>query len=259
MTVIAHLSDPHLDGSVERLHRLQVVLDQVAALPTLDGLLLSGDLTDQGEATEYEQFFAALPQNPPTIVVPGNHDLTTPYLAALRARHGEAVTNTAIDVAGLRLIGLDSHIDHDDAGALAPTALDYAREQIITADRPVVLAMHHPPVPVGHHVMDRFGLRNGADLIELVREHDNVIGIFTGHVHTALATTYAGVPLLGAPGIVSTMRLGSKTDPIADGDAMPGLAVHTITGTTISTVFHHLSPSALWLLRSSSSSSLLAP
>lgn len=245
MTVIAHLSDPHLDGSAERLHRLQVVLDQVAELRTLDGLLLSGDLTDHGEAVEYEQFFAALPQDLPAIVVPGNHDLTTPYLAALGERDGDASTNTAINVDGLRLIGLDSHIDHDDTGELAPAALDYAREQIMTADRPVVLAMHHPPVPVGHHVMDQFGLSNGAALTELVRTHDKVIGIFTGHVHTALATTYAGVPLLGAPGIVSTMRLGSKTDPIADGDAMPGLALHTITGTTISTVFHYLSPSAL--------------
>ncbi|WP_166673267.1 MULTISPECIES: metallophosphoesterase [unclassified Curtobacterium] len=245
MTVIAHLSDPHLDGSTERLHRLEVVLGQVADLPALDGLLLSGDLSDHGEAAEYEQFFAALPRDVPTVVVPGNHDLTNPYLAALREWHGDAATNTTIDVTGLRLIGLDSHINHDDTGELAPAALDYAREQITTTDRPVVLAMHHPPVPVGHHVMDQFGLSNCAALTELVREHDNVIGIFTGHVHTALATTYAGVPLLGAPGIVSTMRLGSKAGPIADGDAMPGLAVHTITGTTISTVFHYLSPLAL--------------
>lgn len=109
----------------------------------------------------------------------------------------------------------------------------------------VVLALHHPPVPIGHNVMDQFGLGNGDALAELIRNHESVIGIFTGHVHTALATTYAGVPLIGAPGVVSTMRLGSKTDPIADSEAMSGLAVHTITGTTISTVFHYLDPSAL--------------
>ncbi len=93
--------------------------------------------------------------------------------------------------------------------------------------------------------MDRFGLRNADDLAELIHTHDNIAGVFTGHVHSALATTYAGVPLIGAPGIASTMRLGSRTDPIADPNAMPGLAVHTIDGTTISTVFHYLSPSAL--------------
>lgn len=245
MTVIAHLSDPHLDGSTSRQHRLRAVLTQVADLPAVDGLLLSGDLTDHGDVAEYEQFFAALPQGLPMVTVPGNHDLTSPYLAALREHGLPAALDTTIDVGGLRLIGLDSHIDHDDAGELGPASLEYASKQIVAADHPVILAMHHPPVPVGHHIMDQFGLRNGADLADLVRTHDNIIGIFTGHVHTALATTYAGVPLLGAPGIVSTMRLGSKTDPIADTAAMPGLAVHTITGTTISTVFHHLSPSAL--------------
>lgn len=148
-------------------------------------------------------------------------------------------------MAGVRLIGLDSHIDQNDEGELGPAALEHAREQLLSSTKPVILALHHPPVPVGHTVMDRFGLTNPDDLAELVRTHENVIGIFTGHVHTALATTFAGVPLIGAPGIVSTMRLRSKTDPIADPDAMPGLAVHTVRGTTISTVFHYLSPSAL--------------
>lgn len=245
MTVIAHLSDPHLDGSEHRLRRFQSVLAQVTDLPEVDGLLLSGDLTDHGEAAEYEQFFSALTQGLPTVTVPGNHDLTVPFLAALHEHGQPGSLNATIDVAGLRLIGLDSHIDHDDAGELGPAAVRYAQEHLAGADRPVVLALHHPPVPVGHHVMDQFGLSNGDALADLVRAHENVIGIFTGHVHTALATTYAGVPLIGAPGIVSTMRLGSKTDPIADSDAMPGLAVHTITGTTISTVFHYLSPSAL--------------
>ena len=122
---------------------------------------------------------------------------------------------------------------------------DYAREQLTNADGPAVLVLHHPPAPVGHHVMDHFALTNPGDLEALVRNHDSVIGVFTGHVHTALATQFAGVPLIGAPGIVSTMRLGSRTDPIADSDAMPGLALHTINGSTIRTVFHYLSPSAL--------------
>jgi hypothetical protein len=54
--------------------------------------------------------------------------------------------------------------------------------------------------------MDNFGLMNHEELEALIRAHDNVIGVFTGHVHTALATTFAGVPVIGALGIVSTMR-----------------------------------------------------
>lgn len=242
MAVIAHLSDPHLDGSPERLRRLQAALRQVADLPELDAVLISGDLTDHGSASEYEQFFDALPPAGQILMVAGNHDLTGPLLNALGAHGLPATLNSTLDVAGVRLIGLDSHIDQHDEGTLTATALEYARARLATSESPVILAMHHPPVPVGHHVMDRLGLTNSDDLAELVHTHDNIIGIFTGHVHSAFATTYAGVPLLSAPGIASTMRLGSKTEPIADPNAMPGLAIHTIAGETISTVFHYLSP-----------------
>lgn len=242
MVVIAHLSDPHIDGSSERLHRFHAVLEKVAELPELEAVLISGDLADHGTASEYAQFFDALPLARPTLTVAGNHDLAAPLLTALDAHGLPASLNSTLDITGVRLIGLDSHIDGHDEGALATTTLEYARARLATSEGPVILAFHHPPVPVGHHVMDRLGLENADALAELVRAHDNIIGIFTGHVHSAFATIYAGVPLLSAPGIASTMRLGSKTDPIADPNAMPGLAVHTIAGTTISTVFHYLSP-----------------
>lgn len=245
MPVVAHISDMHLDGSPARLQRLLAVLDQIGDLAEVDAVLLSGDLADHGAPEEYEQLFGALPSTWPILVVPGNHDLTAGLTAALATHGYPSSLNTTVDIGGLRLVGLDSHIDFNDEGELNAGTLEYARTQLSGFDGPAVLALHHPPVPVGHNTMDLFGLTNHDDLAALVRSHSNVIGIFAGHMHTAVATTFAGVPFLGAPGIVSTMRLGSKMDPIADLDAMPGLALHTIEGSTIRTVFHYLSPSAL--------------
>ncbi|SMG40405.1 metallophosphoesterase family protein [Agreia pratensis] len=246
LPVIAHLSDPHLDLSPGRSRRLRAVLDLVRDLPFVDGLLVTGDLADHGAATEYAEFFGALPDGLPTLVVPGNHDLSAPLLAALSdAGRGQTLSGT-LDLDGVRIVGMDTHVDARDDGFLAPESIADARDRIASAPGHVVLAMHHPPVPVGHDLADSlYRLTNPEALEELVAEHDQVIGIFTGHVHSALATTFSGVPLLGAPGIVSTMRLGSKTDPIADTTAMPGFALHTIDSTHIRTVFHHLSPSAL--------------
>ncbi|KQM61126.1 metallophosphoesterase [Agreia sp. Leaf210] len=245
MTVIAHLSDPHLDGSPQRRRRFQATLECAVSLKVLDAVVISGDLADHGSAAEYEQLFASFQRVVPFLLIAGNHDLSSALVDALDHHGFPATLNSTLDIAGVRLIGLDSHIDHHDEGLLSAAALEYARAHIEGSQGPVILVMHHPPVPVGHHVMDRFGLGNSDELAELIHTHDNIVGVFTGHVHTALATTFAGVPLLGAPGIASTMRLGSRTDPMADPDAMPGLAAHTFDGTTISTVFHYLSPSAL--------------
>ena len=87
------------------------------------------------------------------------------------------------------------------------------------------------------------GLTNPDDLASLVASSPSVIGCLTGHVHSALAGTFAGRPMLGAVGIVSTLRVGGRSDPLTDDSAMPGLALHTVTPDgSIVTVFHALAP-----------------
>ena len=245
MPVIAHLSDPHLDTSPQRRRRLEAVLAALSSLPALDAILVSGDLADNGAAEEYAELFATLPAQVSTLVVPGNHDVGETMLQSQAQAGLEPALSRFIDVGDVRVIGLDSHIDGRDEGRLSPDTIAFARLAASSAPGSVVLALHHPPVPVGHHVVDGWGLENPDDLDALIGENPRIVGLFTGHVHTALAASFAGVPVLGAPGIVSTMRLGSKVGPIADDAAMPGLAVHTIDGSSIRTVFHYLSPAEL--------------
>lgn len=242
MTRIAHFSDPHLDGSQERLRRLERVIGEVADLPGIDLVVVTGDIADHGAPAEYARFFDSLTLPQPTVVIPGNHDLRAP-MSNFLADNSRGHLNTVATADGLTLIGLDSLIEHETAGLLAGDTLAFAYDAITAASGPVVLALHHPPVPVGHRCMDQHGLRNAEVFAELVSDNEAVIAVLTGHVHTALATTFAGRPLLGAPGIVSTMRLGSRLDPIADPKAMPGLALHTIhSDLRLTTVFHYLSP-----------------
>lgn len=246
MLTIAHLSDPHLDLSHDRMHRFASALRQVDDLPAVDALVVSGDLADHGLAEEYVSFFACLPSRVPTLVVAGNHDLSEPLSDALATAGMSPRLNGVLQLAGLTVVGLDSHVDGRDDGLLSAATLDFAREEISAAPGPVVLVLHHPPVPIGHHVVDEhFALANPEDLELLIRESPGVIAVFTGHVHAAFTAMFAGVPILGSPGIVSTMRLGSRTNPIADHDAMPGFALHSIDGLNIRTVFHYLSPKDL--------------
>lgn len=241
MTRFAHLSDCHLDTTPERLRRFQRVLDEATALGDVDGMIITGDIADHGSAAEYTQFFNALPSAPPVAVIPGNHD-DRATMSAFTPPDDTGHLNTVLDAGGVSIVGLDSLVEDQVWGLLTEQTLAFAHEALTAATGPVVLALHHPPVPVGHHLMDHNGVRNADALGALVRGHDHVVAILTGHVHTALATTFAGVPLIGAPGIVSTMRLGSRTDPIADDGAMPGLALHTVDDTHLSTIFHYLSP-----------------
>lgn len=243
---IAQLSDPHLDLSEVRRCRLAAVVRLVVALPQVDAVLFSGDLADNGLPDEYSSFFAELPADIPALVCPGNHDLAEPMTRALDAAGLVPQLNGVLRLEGLTVVALDSHIDGRDDGLLDSDTLEFARDQVASAVGPVAVMMHHPPVPIGHHVVDeQFSLANPQDLELLIREFPQVIAVFVGHVHTAFTTMFAGVPVLRAPGIVSTLRLGNRTDPIADPDAMPGFALHSINGRNVRTVFHYLRPQDL--------------
>jgi hypothetical protein len=91
---VAHLSDLHVVGERygfriesgrggprgnERLGRVMARLKAIDTAHPLDLVLVTGDMTDAGRATEWAEFFDAVTRHPSLaarmIVLPGNHDL----------------------------------------------------------------------------------------------------------------------------------------------------------------------------------------
>jgi Icc protein len=92
---------------------------------------------------------------------------------------------------------------------------------------PVFIAFHHPPVELHHPFIDSIRLLEPGPLAELMAAHPQVEAVLTGHAHTAAASTFAGRPLLVAPGVISTLRLPWEgPGPFADRDQPPGVAFH---------------------------------
>ena len=65
-------------------------------------------------------------------------------------------------------------------------------------------------------------------LAAVVRRHPNVIALLCGHAHTAAATTFAGLPLLVAPGVKNTLLMPWESDTPMDHDAPPAFAFHIL-------------------------------
>jgi Icc protein len=63
----------------------------------------------------------------------------------------------------------------------------------------------------------------------VLHRHPQVVAVLCGHAHTPAATTFAGRPLLAAPGVVSTLRFPWEPgDAVLDHDLPPALAYHVI-------------------------------
>ncbi|NGY60352.1 hypothetical protein G7043_15590 [Lentzea sp. NEAU-D13] len=227
MTTLLHFSDPHLDGSTERADRLRAVLDLLPVSRRPDAVVVTGDVADNGAAEEYAQFRAVMEDRGPWLAVPGNHD--DPVLLA---------GVPFLDVGGLRILGLDVTVAGEDHGELRDEVAEQAVSLAADANS-TVLAFHQPPVRIGHSYVDPMCLLDAEPLARLVERIGNVTAILCGHVHTAAASSFAGVPLLIAPGIVSALRPDPDQRPLVDRTQPPGMALHSFEDGVVTTTFHY--------------------
>lgn len=220
MFVIAHVSDIHIDldepgadaaGGTRSVRRTRAVMDYLEDLPyDLDVLLVTGDIADHGLPAEYEAARRLLTSRHPVLVCPGNHDDRAAFRQYLLGEPGTtSPVNRVHRTASCVIAVCDSSIPGKDEGHLAPETLDWLEDVIARTapGLPVLIAFHHPPAEL--HIPFVDGIRQfGADrLAASAARHPEVVAFLSGHAHTAAATTFAGRPLLVAPGVVSTTRL----------------------------------------------------
>lgn len=242
MMVIAHLSDTHLDGGERALARTRRVMNHLRGC-RVDAILATGDLADHGETQEYEQVKAELTADVPVLMLPGNHDGRSAYRKVLLNGEGDAPINQVHRIGGALFALCDSSIPGRNDGLLAPETLRWLRGVLAEADAPVFVGLHHHPIPLHNPLVDGIGLGNAEELAEVVSESPNVVAVLCGHAHAAAAGTFAGRPLLAAPGVVSTTRLPWTTDEeltwsnTADLDDPPGVAFHVLDGGRLTTHF----------------------
>ncbi|ORT53810.1 phosphodiesterase [Streptomyces sp. CB03238] len=233
--LLAHISDLHLDGTervTERTARVVAYLNGLTRRP--DAVLVAGDIAEHGTPGEYAEAARLLDAlDAPVFTCPGNHDDRAAYRKVLL---GEPETTGPVNrlhhVAGHALLLCDSTIPGEDAGLLDDETLDWlARALDELGDTPAIPAFHHPPALLHHPYVDSMTLTNADRLAEVLEGRPTVPAVLTGHAHTPAATTFAGRPLLVAPGVVSTLRLPWESgEGLTDRVAPPGVAFHVVEG-----------------------------
>ncbi|HEY8600195.1 MAG TPA: hypothetical protein VIL85_17290 [Thermomicrobiales bacterium] len=127
---------------------------------------------------------------------------------------------------------IDSSVPGQYHGAFNPETIDWLNRTLagLPRDMPVLLGMRHPPIALGHPGVARARLPDVEPLAATLRRYPDVVAVLVGHTHAATVTTFAGRPLLVAPGIHSSLRL--PWERAAEGESLitmaapPGLTIH---------------------------------
>jgi 3',5'-cyclic AMP phosphodiesterase CpdA len=157
--------------------------------------------------------------------VMGNHDNRAAFRTGLLGSQGamsgpeaEEPIDRVIDLAGLRLIALDTSVPGYHHGELGAGQLDWLREQLATpAPHGTLLALHHPPVPSPVAYMQVLELQEQQALADVVRGSD-VRGILGGHLHYSTHSLFAGIPVAVAAATCYTMDVAAPDSTLVGRD-----------------------------------------
>lgn len=223
--VIAHVSDTHLlkggaplGGVADTVAALDRAVTQLERLgQRLDAIVVTGDVTDLGELEAYrlvrEAFEPLVAVTGAELIwVMGNHDERETFRAALLDQPGPAdgPVHHVVDVAGLRVVVLDTSVPGYHHGELDASSLDWL-DGVLDEPAPhgTVVAMHHAPIATPLALMDVLELRGQDALAEVVRDR-GVRLILGGHLHYATNGMFAGIPVSVAGAIAYTMDLSAS-------------------------------------------------
>ncbi|ANY08738.1 metallophosphoesterase [Pseudonocardia sp. HH130630-07] len=220
MITVAQLSDLHLGapGNGERAARAVAGARALGA----DLLLVTGDVAEHGAPEEYEQA-AELLDVADVHLVPGNHDDRTAMVAAFGP-----VGHRRLRRGGANVVLLDSLVAGAAEGALSDDGIELLAGAA-GDPAPLLVALHHPPVPLGHPFMDGIRLLDAGPFTAVLATRTGPAMVVCGHVHRALTTTVAGHPLVVAPSVAPAVRFpGEPGEGFALPDSVPGGAVHVL-------------------------------
>ena len=221
--LLVQLSDSHLfaDADVTLLgmntrDSLQRVIDLVREQqPSVDLVLATGDLSQDGTLASYRQFRdMTAPIGAPARWLPGNHD--EPQIMASAAVHSDLL-EPVVDVGNWRITLLDSAVPGSVPGYLQDQQLQLLVQALSEApNRHHLVCLHHHPVSIGCAWMEPIGLRNPDALFAVLDRFPQVKAVLWGHVHQEIDSERNGVRLLASPSTCIQFAPGSEDFQVSD-------------------------------------------
>ena len=218
--LIAQMTDIHIgfapDEKPEELNltRFRATLRRLIEGPNRpDYLVLTGDITDHGDAESFAKTIEILHACPiPILPMVGNHDSREGLLGAFTQvdpADGGFLHYVVDAPLGLRIICLDTLEEGRHGGAFCEVRAAWLAARLAEApDTPTLIFMHHPPVVAGIDWMDPAPDEGWIVRLRDVLEGQNqVLAIHCGHLHRQIGTRFAGIPLGVTPSVAPLVAM----------------------------------------------------
>ncbi|WP_240705162.1 phosphodiesterase [Pacificoceanicola onchidii] len=246
---IIHLTDTHLVGfgTVHGADPAARLAGAVASINAEHGdaahVIVTGDLTENGEAAAYARFAEEIAKlTMPVHLMLGNHDNPDAFRQIFPTAPCDdtGFTQSAIDTPQGRLLLLDTHLPGSHAGRYCEARRDWLARQLARPG-PVMVFMHHPPFDIGIPSLDAIKLQEAEAFHAVLAPHKSRIRhLFFGHVHRALWGTWRGIPYSAMRGLNHQvgLNLTGPADRMLGNFEPPAYGVALITDDQVTVHLH---------------------
>ena len=203
--LIAQISDMHVVETGKLCNGLipsnDMLIEAIERInfhsPTIDLIIASGDLTNNGTIEEYIALSKILDSaNSPVLLIPGNHD-NRENLRKVFSYHNyipnHGNISYLIENYPIKFIGIDTSIQGMPGGEVSNEQikwLDKTLKKLVNF--PVIIFMHHPPFKTGIWWMDAIGLKGVKKFENVISKYSNIKAVLAGHLHRQIQSLFAG-------------------------------------------------------------------
>lgn len=229
MTRIIQLSDIHMvdqgtlaydvvDTAEYLARAVSYIGDLLPNIGPVDGVVITGDLTDHGREQQYARLKELLsPLDLPLCVLPGNHDDRDVMRASFPDQSWSPEPdrlNSHVQYGDVHVLALDCLVSGKAHGFLTPETLNWLEKELaLLGSEPAIIALHHPPFLTGIRHMDAQPLHNAQELLQLIARHPGAKITICGHVHRYITSHQACGPVTIGPSVAHAV----SPDLTADG------------------------------------------
>lgn len=163
-----------------------------------DLVIATGDLSQDGSTTSYEHFFRLLQHSAiPILCIPGNHDKKDKLIKSLS---GKSFYCEQITKRNWSIIGIDSCYKDGTSGYISKRELKRLKSSLNNSNSEhIIICLHHQPVSIESEWLDKIGLQNNTEFLNLIKTSPKVRAVFFGHIHQDYVSDLNGIKMIGTP------------------------------------------------------------
>jgi Icc protein len=225
VTLLIQITDTHilprgelLYGKVDTAKHLRESVAEINLMePQPDLVMITGDLVEKPSDDTYTHFDELIaPLKVPVYLIPGNHDdplvMAQHFGGTERFPGSDPCFQYAVEHFDFRILALNSHFDGSELPDYGERRLHWLEKALDKSDRPVLIAIHHPPMRTGIEFIDMVGPEWYQGLGELLSRHPQVQMIICGHGHVDLLGRIGTVPVFMAGSMAHQLIAGRVID-----------------------------------------------